>query len=244
MTIANDIVTFQTQKGALDSKLSSTGTTTNNITAFINNLQSYIRSGGANINNPASAFGSSDSTSDPLWTAAHDKWTAITTDLSAWKDLNANLLNSLSSGASSGDMSSVMTIVSQKQATVQALQNTLEEKLQDLDISKSRQQSIVTTESDQSYLQGFSGKIGFLHPIKPTSVALLLGLGFFIFFVCAIILRDFFTTSAEAASQFVSFSEIMRYAGSNTFRAVLLGTVFAFILYGVGLYIYFYVIKG
>ena len=115
--------------------------------------------------------------------------------------------------------------------------------MKDLDISKSRQQSIITTESDQSYLQGFSGKIGFIHPIKPTSVALLLGLGFFIFFVCAIILRDFFTTSAEVASQFVSFTEIMQYAGSGTFRSVLLGTALAFILYGIGLYVYFYVIK-
>jgi len=236
MTIAIDIPRYQTTKSQLDGKLSNTGTTTNNITAFINNLQSYIRSGGANINNTDE--------SDPLWTAARDKWTAITTDLNEWKSLNQTLLNALNTGASSGDISSVMTIVSQKQATVQGLQTNLEEKLQDLDISKSRQQSIVTTESDQSYLQGLSGKIGFLHPIKPTSVALLLGLGFFIFFVCAIILRDFFTTSAEAASQFVSFTEIMRYTSSNTFRAVLLGTVFAFILYAVGLYVYFYVIKG
>ena len=236
MSMTNDIATFQTQKNGLDAKLSSTGSTTNNITAFVNNLQSYIRSGGANLNNP-------NGESDPLWTAAHDKWTAITSDLTAWKNLNETLLTALSEGTSSGDVSSGTTAISQKQGIVQEKQDILKDKIQDLDISKSRQQSIVTTESDQSYLQGFSGKIGFLHPIKPTSVALLLGLGFFIFFVCAIIIRDFFTTSSEAASQFVSFSEIMRYTGSSTFRLVLLGTVFAFILYGVGLYVYFYVIK-
>lgn len=236
MSMANDIATFQVRKDDLDRKLSSTGSTTNNITAFVNNLQTYIRSGGANLNNP-------NGESDPLWTAARDKWTAITSDLTAWKNLNETLLTALSEGTSSGDISSGMTAISQKQGIVQEKQDILKDKLQDLDISKSRQQSIVTTESDQSYLQGFSGKIGFLHPIKPTSVALLLGLGFFIFFVCAIIIRDFFTTSSEAASQFVSFSEIMRYTGSSTFRLVLLGTVFAFILYGVGLYVYFYVIK-
>jgi hypothetical protein len=234
MSITNDIATFQTQLNSLDTTYSST--TINNIDVFVKNLQSYIQSGGANINNP-------DSESDPLWTAAHNKWTAITTDLNAWKNLNQTLLAALGTSTRSGDISSIMTIISQKQGIVQEKQDILEVKLQDLDISQSRQQSIITTESDQSYLQGFSGKIGFLHPIKPTSVALLLGLGFFIFFVCAIILRDFFTTSTEAASQFVNIGEIMRYTGSGTFRGVLLGIIVAFILYGIGLYLYFYVIK-
>jgi hypothetical protein len=54
-----------------------------------------------------------------------------------------------------------------------------------------------------------------------------------------VLVKDFFTTSAEVASQYFDMNELLSYTTSTSFRAVLTGIVVTFVVYAIVLYFYF-----
>lgn len=208
------------------------------ITLFNTNLSQYIKSGGFDqvIGNPQSNIPT------PSYLNTASNWTNIQNLLSNSQKLTKDMTATLAryNGTNSDETNNVNSISTIKNNIITAQSNLTQSQI-DLDISTSRQDSITTSTTDQSYVQGLSGKIGFINPIKPTSVALLIGVGFFILFVTGLILKDFFMLSADIASEFFNLSEIASYLSASTSRSIILGVVGTFMLYAIGLYVYFYV---
>ena len=123
MTITEDLRGFQSTKSSYDTKYTST--TIPGITSLIGNLQAYIRSGGANINDE----------NDPLYRAAHDSWTTLIADLKNWQLLNKSLAASLQTHANSDSTTSSLNTIGQTQGTVQNLQETIVEIVAHLEIA-------------------------------------------------------------------------------------------------------------
>ena len=231
MSIQNDIQTFTARKAGLDTALgNSDSRIIPLINTFISNLGTYIRSGG---------ISSSTTDTNPNYTNTSNAWKSITSILSDYQDLTSSMASSLKNYANPDSSRSISSQITTKTATLKSLEDELTRLKKDLDVANSRQDSLSTANTSQSYVQGFSGKIGFTRPIKPITVALLIGLGFFVFFVCGLILKDFFTTSAEVASQYFDMNELLSYTTSTSFRAVLTGIVVTFVVYAIVLYFYF-----
>ena len=233
--INQDLSNFTTAKTALDSKFTTFSSIANVPTQLQSNLVSYIKSGGINTQ-------AAQDSNNPLYLNVYNSWTDANVMIKSYQNLTSAMTSALASynGLSTSESTSIRTI-SELESKITGLKRDLKESQQDFDIAKSRQESVQNAPNDQSYLQGISGKIGFTRPLKPTSVALLMGLGFFIFFVTCLILKDYFTTSADIAAQFFSLNEIAEYLSSNTSRTVMIGVIATFILYAVGLYVYFYI---
>jgi len=210
------------------------------ITLFNSNLGEYIKTGG--FDQVDGASGQQSNVASPSYLVATSNWSQIQTLLSNTQQLTKDMTASLASynGTNSDETNDVRTINTVKDNILTAQSNLTQSQI-DLDISTSRQDSITTSTKDQSYVQGLSGKLGFTRPIKPTSVALLIGIGFFIFFVTGLILKDFFMLSADIAAEYFSLSEISSYLSASTSRSIILGVVATFVLYAIGLYVYFYV---
>lgn len=233
--ITQDIDNFTRVKTALDTKSSSFLGRNNVPAALQSNLTEYIRSAGINTQAPQDE-------NNPLYRNVYNSWTDANVMIKSYQKFNSAMTKALASynGLSSSDRSHLGNI-SGLESTVEGLKRELKISQQDLDIAKSRQESVQNAPINQSYFQGVSGKIGFTRPLKPTSVALLMSLGFFIFFVSCLILKDYFTTSADIAAQFFSLNEIAEYLSSYTSRSVMIGVVATFVLYAAGLYVYFYI---
>ena len=231
MSIQNDIQSFTARKAVLDAAIgSSDSKLIPLINTFINNLGTYIRSGG---------ISSSTSNMNPNYINTSNSWNSVTDILSQYQDLTSSMASSLKNYVNPDSSTTISSQITTKTARLNSLQNELTKLKKDLDVANSRQDSLSTANTSQSYVQGFSGMVGFTRPIKPVTVALLIGLGFFVFFVCGLILKDFFTTSAEVASQYFDMNELLSYTTSTSFRAVLTGIIVTFLLYAILLYFYF-----
>jgi hypothetical protein len=231
MSIQNDIQSFTARKAVLDAAIgSSDSKLIPLINTFINNLGTYIRSGG---------ISSSTSNMNPNYINTSNSWNSVTDILSQYQDLTSSMASSLKNYVNPDSSTTISSQITTKTARLNSLQNELTKLKKDLDVANSRQDSLSTANTSQSYVQGFSGMVGFTRPIKPVTVALLIGLGFFVFFVCGLILKDFFTTSAEVASQYFDMNELLSYTTSTSFRAVLTGIIVTFLVYAILLYFYF-----
>jgi hypothetical protein len=210
------------------------------ITLFNSNLGDYIKSGG--FDQVVGSTGQQSNVASPSYLVASSNWSQIQTVLSNTQQLTKDMTASLASynGTNSDETNDVARINTVKDNILTAQSNLTQSQI-DLDISTSRQDSITTSTKDHSYVQGLSGNLGFTRPIKPTSVALLIGIGFFILFVTGLILKDFFMLSADIAAEYFSLSEISSYLSASTSRSIILGIVGTFVLYAIGLYVYFYV---
>jgi hypothetical protein len=233
--INQDLSNFTTAKTGLDTKFTIFSSTNNVPVQLQSNLVNYIKSGGVNTQ-------AAQDSNNPLYLNVYNSWTDANVMIKSYQNLTSAMTSALASynGLSTSESTSIRTI-SELESKITRLKKELKDSQQDLDISKSRQESVQNAPNNQSYIQGISGKIGFTRPLKPTSVALLMGLGFFIFFVSCLILKDYFTTSADIAAQFFSLNEIMEHLSSNTSRSVMIGVIATFILYAASLYVYFYV---
>jgi hypothetical protein len=231
MSIQNDIQSFTARKAVLDAAIgSSDSKLIPLINTFINNLGTYIRSGG---------ISSSTSNMNPNYINTSNSWNSVTDILSQYQDLTSSMASSLKNYVNPDSSTTISSQITTKTARLNSLQDELTKLKKDLDVANSRQDSLSTANTSQSYVQGFSGMVGFTRPIKPVTVALLIGLGFFVFFVCGLILKDFFTTSAEVASQYFDMNELLSYTTSTSFRAVLTGIIVTFLVYAILLYFYF-----
>jgi hypothetical protein len=233
--IVQDVSNFTAVKSALDIK-NTLFLSRNNVPAALqNNLVAYIRSGGINTQ-------AAQDIDNPLYKNVRNSWIDANTMINSYQNLSKEMTSALKEyNGLTAAQSGAITSMGNSQTTLQDKIKQLKESQQDLDIATSRQESVTKASTEHSYIQGFAGYIGFTRPLKPTSVALLMGLGFFIFFVTYLILKDYFTTSADIAAQFFSMNEIMEYLSSNTSKSVGIGIAATFIVYAVGLYVYFYV---
>jgi hypothetical protein len=236
--IANVLSNYYDRKNSIDYDISTN--LQSYITLFNTNLGDYVKSAG--FNNIVSSGSTQTNVQTPSYLGATSNWSKIQTLLSNCQQLTKDMSQSLATynGANSSETNNVNTIDFIK-TDIETAEKRLKESQIDLDISTSRQDSITTSTRDQSYVQGLSGKLGFLKPIKPTSVALLIGIGFFILFVTGLILKDFFMLSADIAAEYFNLSEIASYLSASTSRSIILGIVGTFMLYAIGLYVYFYV---
>jgi hypothetical protein len=233
--IADDLSNFNTAKTALQAKYQLFSETNNVPGQFQSNLGTYIRSAGINTQ-------ASQDSNNPLYLNVFNSWTNANVMIKSYQNLNKALADELSIfNSSSGSSIAIQSNINRLETDIIDKKKELKQSEQDLDIALSRQRSIETAPIDQSYLQGFSGRIGFTRPLKPTSVALLMGLGFFIFFVSCLILKDYFTTSADIAAQFFNLNELTDYLSSKTSKSVMIGVIASFVVYAAILYIYFYI---
>jgi hypothetical protein len=230
--ISDDVTNFAQAKSDLDTKNSQFSSVPDSLKR---NLALYIKSAGINTQ-------AVEDTNNPLYKNVYESWTNTNVMIKSYQNLNQAMANALKeyNGLSSEQRASITGMATSRSNLEEATKK-LKESKKDLDIATSRQESVTKSTSDHSYIQGFAGKIGFTRPLKPTSVALLMGLGFFIFFVTCLILKDYFTTSADIAAQFFSMNEIIEQLSSSTAKSVGIGIVATFIVYAAALYIYFYV---
>jgi len=225
-----DISQFQSQKAELDAKYDQLS---NKTSMFIEDLKRYIQTAGVNPNTEPNV-------NDPLYAKLNGGWNEISKIIRDYQTFNKNLSSRIKYYSAANDHKKLLAQVATTSINIEDAKKELAKKRNDLDISKSRELSINTAKTSHSFLQGFSGYIGFLNPLKPTTVPLLLGLAFFILFCSGLILKDFFTTSAEVASQYFSLNEIFQYLNTGNSRFILLGIFLTFIIYAIGLYVYFY----
>jgi len=226
------VADFQSRKATLDTAVSAS-----NLQSLINalktNVGAYIQTAGVNM--------ATNQTTDAAYTAARSAWNAIHAKLAQYQPLNNDMLTKLKTETAAPDSQGRLTEIGGVQQSIAALRQSLEEVNTDLEVAKSRQESIAKAETSQSYQQGFAGRIGFQRPIHPASAAILIGLSFFMLCALALVLRDFFSSSAEIAAEYTDISDLYTYLNTANFKAISIGIAIMFAVFATGLYIYFYV---
>lgn len=204
-----------------------------NYKSFQNAMTNYIKSGGINM--------TQDDSNNPLFNKAYQEWSNLQKLLKDYQDLNKEFTELLKQESDASDVVKSLQEFEEKKHIHQKLSSTLEEKKAELDIAKSRQESIPNASTEQSYVQGISGKLGFTRPIKKLSVSVLLGLSFLMLVVSSLILKDFFMTNVTTNMN-VSYSsfdpQTIFGVSQTTLQNILGGVSIVFILFAASLIIY------
>ena len=114
------------------------------------------------------------------------------------------LINTLISGVAAlstdADLTSKLQYVEKLKGDIVKLKKTLSDSTQDVDIANSRQDLVKTSNDKTSFYQGFGAKLGFSKPLRSITVPFLIGFSMLLFFISALLLKEYLTSSAKTAA--------------------------------------------
>jgi len=224
----NQLKTFLDYKG-----IGSTSGDSENIQAAINtflaNVKIYIKQGGINPTTSDSASGE--------YNGAKLSFEYIMKYIQCYEILAQRLSELLNTTLSSQSTASNSNTIATLQTTITNLTNDIKSQQGDLDIAKSRQQSVTNLDGSVSYYQGFAAKLGFVRPFKQLTIPILLTFGILALFLSAIVLREYFQGMPviDISSQSSFFDESM-FSNIQPY-GLLIGSLIAVVII-IGLAIY------
>jgi hypothetical protein len=120
--------------------------------------------------------------------------------------LNNCLANFVRASVNDDNLNNKLTNIGKLNTEITNLQKKIENAKHDLEVSRTRQKNIQESEKETTLYQGFSGKIGFIRPLKKSSVPILIALGIVMVLFTALLLKEFFAPTAGFAESVPYFN--------------------------------------
>jgi hypothetical protein len=213
---------YQSQKNKLDSQTTD-AVLENKINTMNNSILTYINKAGISTN--------PDGTSSE-YEKANSIFMEIQKSQKAYTSLNNDLLNEINELNSSDDLSNKLSSIGSLQQNLEKLKLELENAKNDVDISKTRQDSVEKAQIETSWYQSFSGMLGFTKPLHMISIPILMGFGILFLFLSALLLREFFMPQ-EGQSSISEDGTIFDVFTDSRFYAVIGGMTLVFVTLGI-----------
>lgn len=159
---------------------------TNSIATIQRNMQIYIKEAGIG--------------GGQQYSAAQDNFEKLVTGLNEYSNLNKCLSTYIKNIVNNTDVSNKQSELGTINTSITSLQKDIETAKHDLEVSRTRQKNIQESEKETTLYQGFSGKIGFIRPLKKSSVPILIALGITMVLFTALLLKEFFAPTAGFAN--------------------------------------------
>jgi len=213
---------YQSQKNKLDSQTTD-AVLENKINTMNNSILTYINKAGISTN--------PDGTSSE-YEKANSIFMEIQKSQKAYTSLNNDLLNEINELNSSDDLSNKLSSIGSLQQNLEKLKLELENAKNDVDISKTRQDSVEKAQIETSWYQNFSGMLGFTKPLHMISIPILMGFGILFLFLSGLLLREFFMPQ-EGQISITENGTIFDVFTDSRFYAVIGGMTLVFVTLGV-----------
>lgn len=219
---------FTQQKASLDSSYSDTSIESK-VTEMNTAISRYIRRAGIQPAGTASS-------EDPDYKQATETFQWLTDGQKRYMRLLKDMSQAVSGVTSDADIQQKLKQVGQIKDSIVRLEKAVKDAKQDLETSKSRQDTVEKPRQEVSLYQGFSRYIGFTKPIKQTSVPFLIGFGLLLLFFSGLITKEFFGLGAVEAAE--SFGEagmkesILATLRDSRFYSALAGVTFVSVVVG------------
>jgi hypothetical protein len=169
---------------------------------------------------------------------AKEKFNSLINGLKDYSDLNNCFSQLLQNLVNSDNLNNKLKDIGDLNTKITGLQKDLENAKHDLEVSRTRQNNIQQSQKETTLYQGFSGKIGFIRPLKKTSVPVLIALGIVMILFTALLLKEFFTPTAGFANAIASYNtsgvgslftqERFMYASAGFITTVILVGILAY----------------
>jgi len=170
---------------------------------------------------------SQNPTEDVDYQQAQEKFAILAILQRNYTALNQYLTSNLRNLTSGADIQGKLREAGELKQSIAKLEKELQDSKQDADTSKTRQDTVEKVAQNVSWYQGFSGKIGFLNPLKLTSIPFLIGFGILFLFFSGLVLKDFFSPSMGLESfNNTSSGSILDTFSDSRFYAVMAGITF------------------
>jgi hypothetical protein len=134
------------------------------------------------------------------------KFTNLVEGLKKYSQLNKCLSQYINGIVNDSSVDNKIIEVGKLDDSIKTLQNNLETAKHDLEVSRTRQKNIQESEKETTLYQGFSGKIGFIRPLKKSSVPILIALGITMVLFTALLLKEFFAPTAGFANSLSGYN--------------------------------------
>jgi hypothetical protein len=134
------------------------------------------------------------------------KFTQLVEGLQKYSELNKCLSQYINGIVNDSSVDNKILEVGKLDDSIKTLQNNLETAKHDLEVSRTRQKNIQESEKETTLYQGFSGKIGFIRPLKKSSVPILIALGITMVLFTALLLKEFFAPTAGFANSLSGYN--------------------------------------
>jgi hypothetical protein len=156
------------------------------------------------------------------------KW--LTTGMSAYNDLNARMAEDVKNMAGDEDVKNKLRQIGALKNDIVNFEKELKGLKQDLEVATTRQYNVEKPREQLSFYQGFSSKIGFLRPLHTYSIPFLLGFGFLLLFLSALMLREFFMKPEGYANNIPAYNDggVMALFTDSRFYALAGGGILVF----------------
>lgn len=128
------------------------------------------------------------------------KFTQLVEGLQEYSKLNKCLSEYINGIVTDSNVNNKIGEVDTLDTSIKNLQKDLETAKHDLEVSRTRQKNIQESEKETTLYQGFSGKIGFIRPLKKSSVPILIALGITMVLFTALLLKEFFAPTTGFAN--------------------------------------------
>jgi hypothetical protein len=189
-----DIAGFNKKKTELDNEYigNNNSIITNSIGSIQVNIRDYVK--GAGIGKQTQ------------YDIAQQQFEKIVNGLKEYSNLNQCLTKHIKNIVTNDDVNNKLAKIGSLNTSITNLQKEIETSKHDLEVSRTRQKNIQESEKETTLYQGFSGKIGFIRPLKKTSVPVLIALGIVMILFTALLLKEFFAPTAGFAESLAYYN--------------------------------------
>ena len=210
---------FNDQKQILDSK--STETEIRKVGDQINsNIKQYVNTAGISTNPNKNIY----------YNAANEQFGVIINYETQYQTLNKELTDKVKEFSDQTNITGTLRQLGSLRGDIVKLEKELEVVKQDVNTSRTREETVKNPRVDLSWYQGFGAKVGFVKPLHQISVPILMGGGILLLFLTGLLLKDFFQSpitdyTAPSESLFSFFTDSRFYAvlGGITLVSIVLG---------------------
>jgi hypothetical protein len=144
---------------------------------------------------------------NPEYATANEKFKQLATLQQQYLDLIKTLGNRVRQMADDSDTKAKLQQVGRIKQDIARLERELNTVKQESETSQARQGTVEKPRTNTSYYQGFSGLILFDRPLRPLSIPFLVAFGLLFLFFSGLMLREFFTPSADSYLSNSSYQE-------------------------------------
>lgn len=164
----------------------------NRIATINANMQEYVKAAGIG--------------KEQQYNAAQTAFEQLTAGLKDHGRLNNCFAEFIKNTVNNDDLNNKLSSIGRLNTQITNLQKDIENAKHDVEVARTRQKNIQQSEKETTLYQGFSGKIGFIKPLKKSSVPVLIALGIIMILFTALLLKEFFAPTAGLAESLASYN--------------------------------------
>jgi hypothetical protein len=176
------------------------------------NIGSYANNAGISPNPPSG---------NPSQSEASQQMNILIDNEKTFQVLLSDVTSAVKSLSSNSEVSLRLNTIGTLGSDIRTLQAALTNSMSDVSTSEARKKAVENPDTNVSWYQGFSSRIGFSKPLHQISIPILMGFGILLLILSGLMLKEVFTSDYSQPQQYVDSDGIFALFTDSRLHSVL-----------------------